>query len=84
LSPAEIARDGLLNIITGSDTTSSVLAAALYYLIRNVIAYERLLAEVDGAFPSGEEPLEVAKLSQLEWLNCCMWVYGSTKQTRRD
>ncbi|KAN0137404.1 Cytochrome P450 [Lactarius tabidus] len=38
-----------------------VLAAALYYLIRNVIAYERLLAEVDGAFPSGEEPLEVAK-----------------------
>jgi cytochrome P450 len=61
LSPAEIARDGLLNIIAGSDTTSSVLAAALYYLIRNVIAYERLLAEVDGAFPSGEEPLEVAK-----------------------
>ena len=64
-------------IIAGSDTTSSVLTAALYYLLCNPVAYEHLQAEVDGAFPSGEEPLDVTKLGQMEWLNGCMWVYGA-------
>ena len=64
----------MLAIIAGSDTTSSVLTAALYYLLRNPMAYERLQAEVDGAFPNGEDPLDVIKLSQMEWLNGCMWV----------
>ncbi|KAH9029477.1 high nitrogen upregulated cytochrome P450 monooxygenase 2 [Lactarius pseudohatsudake] len=71
-SPADIAQDGQLAIIAGSDTTSSVLTAALYYLLRNPVVYERLQAEVDSAFPSGEEPLDVAKLSQMEWLNGCI------------
>jgi len=61
-----------LAIIAGSDTTSSVLTAALYYLLRNPEAYERLQAEIDGAFPSGEEPLDVTKLVQMEWLNGCI------------
>ncbi|KAF8270117.1 high nitrogen upregulated cytochrome P450 monooxygenase 2 [Lactarius quietus] len=68
----QISRNGELAIIAGSDTTSSVLTAALYYLLLNPVAYERLQAEVDGAFPSGEEPLDVAKLVQMEWLNGCI------------
>ncbi|KAH9035154.1 high nitrogen upregulated cytochrome P450 monooxygenase 2 [Lactarius deliciosus] len=71
-SPADIAQDGLLAIIAGSDTTSSALTAVLYYLLCNPAAYERLQAEVDGAFPDGEEPLDVMKLSQMEWLNGCI------------
>jgi cytochrome P450 len=71
-SPAEVAKDGLLAIIAGSDTTSSVLTAALYYLLRNPVAYEHLQAEVDGAFPSGEEPLDATELGQMEWLNGCI------------
>ncbi|KAF8258325.1 cytochrome P450 [Lactarius quietus] len=47
----------VVGVIAGSDTTS---------------AYERLQAEVDGAFPRGEEPLDVTKLSQMEWLNGCI------------
>ncbi|KAH9001150.1 high nitrogen upregulated cytochrome P450 monooxygenase 2 [Lactarius akahatsu] len=71
-SPATVAEDGMLAIIAGSDTTSSVLTAVFYYLLRNPLAYERLQAEVDGAFPSGEEPLDVTTLSQMEWLNSCI------------
>jgi cytochrome P450 len=67
-------QNGQLAIIAGSDTTRSVLTAALYYLLRNPRAYERLQAEVVGAFPSGEEPLDVTKLGQMEWLNGSMWV----------
>jgi len=65
----QIAQNGQLAIIAGSDTTSSVLTAALYYLLLNPEAYESLQAEVDGAFPSGEEPMDVTKLGQMEWLN---------------
>jgi cytochrome P450 len=62
----------VLAILAGADTTSSVLTAAFYDLLCNPVAYKRLQAEVDGAFSSGEEPLDVVKLSQMEWLNGCM------------
>jgi len=68
----DLVRNGMLAIIAGSDTTSSVLTAIIYYLLLNPTAYERLQGEVDGAFPSGEEPLDAVKLSQLEWLNGCI------------
>jgi cytochrome P450 len=69
----------MLAIIAGSDTTSSVLTAIIYYLLLNPAAYECLQEEVDGAFSSGEEPLDAVKLSQLEWLNGCMWVITHAK-----
>ena len=68
----DVANDGGLAIIAGSDTTSGALTATLYYLLRNPEAYDRLQEEVDAAFPIGEEPLDVTKLSQMEWLNGCM------------
>jgi hypothetical protein len=66
----------MLAIIAGSDTTSSVLTAIIYYLLLNPAAYEHLQEEVDSAFPNGEEPLDAVKLSHLRWLNGCMWVHG--------
>lgn len=71
-SLADVATDGGLAIVAGSDTTSGALTSILYYLLCNPAAYDSLQAEVDDAFPSGEEPLDVTKLSQMEWLNGCM------------
>ena len=69
-----VAQDGGLAIIAGSDTTSSVLAALIYYLLSNSEAYKHLQEEVDSAFMSREEPLDILKFSHMEWLNGCMWV----------
>ncbi|KAI9462028.1 high nitrogen upregulated cytochrome P450 monooxygenase 2 [Russula earlei] len=71
-SVVDVAQDGLLAIIAGSDTTSSSLTGTIYYLLLNPTAYDRLQKEVDSAFPNGEEPLDVVKLSQMEWLNGCI------------
>ena len=83
-SHAEIANDGLVAIVAGSDTTGSVLTAMVYYLLRNPVVYERLQVEVDGAFPTGEEPLDVTKLNQMEWMNGCMWVCGMLVRNLRE
>ena len=74
-----VAHDGVLAIVAGSDTTSSVLTAFVYYLLLNPEAYRRLQEEVDSAFPDGDEPLDTVKLSQMEWLNCCMCVTAHLK-----
>jgi cytochrome P450 len=71
-SLGNVATDGGLAIVAGSDTTSGALTTTLFYLLCHPEAYESLQAEVDDAFPSGEEPLDVTKLSQMEWLNGCM------------
>ena len=71
-SLGNVATDGGLAIVAGSDTTSGALTSTLFYLLCHPEAYESLQAEVDEAFPSGEEPLDVTKLSRMEWLNGCM------------
>ena len=70
----DVAEEGGLAIIAGSDTTSSVLTALLYYLLLNPEAYKHLQEEVDSVFTSGEEPLDTVKFSHMEWLNGCMCV----------
>ncbi|KAH9971364.1 high nitrogen upregulated cytochrome P450 monooxygenase 2, partial [Lactifluus volemus] len=67
-----VAQDGALAILAGSDTASSALTAIIYYLLCNPAVYERLQDEVDVAFPSEEEPLDMTRLSCMEWLNGCI------------
>ena len=64
--------EGLLAILAGSDTVNGSFSCALYYLVCNPAVYEHLQEEVDAAFPSGEEPLDVVKLTHMEWLNAWM------------
>ncbi|KAI9447487.1 high nitrogen upregulated cytochrome P450 monooxygenase 2 [Lactarius indigo] len=68
----DLALEGLLAIVAGSDTVKGALSSTLYYLVCNPAVYHRLQEEVDAAFPSGEEPLDVVKLSYMEWLNACI------------
>jgi cytochrome P450 len=72
LSADDLALEGLLAILAGSDTVNGSLSCAFYYLICNPAVYEHLQEEVDAAFPSGEEPLDVVKLTHMEWLNACI------------
>ena len=72
LSAEDLQMDGMVAIIAGSDTVNGALSCALYYLVCNPAIYERLQEEVDAAFPSGEEPLDVMKLTCMEWLNAYM------------
>ncbi|TFY79311.1 hypothetical protein EWM64_g4697 [Hericium alpestre] len=69
---AEVANDGILAIIAGSDTTATILSALVFHLLSNPTAYERLQAEVDAAFPQGEEPHDTAKMAGMEYLNACL------------
>ena len=69
----------MLAIVAGSDTTSGILTAFVYYLLLNPVAYKRLQEEIDSAFTGREEPLDAVKLSHMEWLNGCMWVTAHLK-----
>ena len=67
--------DGLLAIIAGSDTTSTVLTSVVYYLVKHPEAYKRLRDEIAETFLPGEEPTDAARLSRMPWLNACMCVF---------
>ncbi|KAL5044371.1 hypothetical protein BDW71DRAFT_199058 [Aspergillus fruticulosus] len=51
--------DGRLLIITGSDTTGVALANAFYYLTEYATVYRKLQAELDNAFPSGNQSTQI-------------------------
>ncbi|KAI0067774.1 high nitrogen upregulated cytochrome P450 monooxygenase 2 [Artomyces pyxidatus] len=68
----ELAADGILAIIAGSDTASMVVTSLFWYLLQYPAAYQKLKEEVDREFPSGEEPVDAVKLSHMTWLNGCI------------
>ncbi|GJE91626.1 cytochrome P450 [Phanerochaete sordida] len=56
-APSEdvVLSDGLLAIVAGSDTTSTVLTSAIYCLLTYPETYERLVEEVDNFYPPDED-----------------------------
>jgi cytochrome P450 len=68
----DVAEDGSLAIIAGSNTISSVLTAIVYYLLLNPEAYKCLQEEIDSIFSSAEEPLDIERMGRMGWLNGCM------------
>ena len=69
--------DAVLAIVTGYDTTASVLAGLFYYLIRSPNAYARLRAENDEYFQRADSAnlLDSSKLGELPYLNAVMYVH---------
>lgn len=68
LSTPELWGEANVLMIAGSDTTSTTLAAALFYLVRRPGALSKLSAEVRGAFNEVEEIVSGARLNELVYL----------------
>lgn len=55
---------------TGSDTVAAVMTIMFFYLLDNRAAYDRLVAELQDAFPTGEvTPDDHVKLLELPYLS---------------
>ncbi|KXJ89961.1 isotrichodermin C-15 hydroxylase [Microdochium bolleyi] len=61
-----------LLIIAGSDTTSTAMAATLFYLVRNPAALEKVTAEVRAAFNDVEDIRQGAQLNSCTYLRACI------------
>ena len=72
-SMAEVASDGILAIIAGSDTAATALSHALYFLVRQPLCMERLRKEIESEYPGATDTmLDFAKQSEMPYLNACM------------
>lgn len=65
---------GLLQVlmIAGSDTTSTALSAAMYYLVRNPDKLETLKEEIRGAFNGVGEIVSGKQLTECNYLKACI------------
>lgn len=68
----ELWAESNLLIIAGSDTTSTAIAATLFYLVRNARAKRQAVDEVRRTFDDVEEIRMGAKLSGLHYLRACI------------
>jgi cytochrome P450 len=68
----ELWAESNLFIIAGSDTTSTAMAATLFYLVRHVDVLEKVAAEVRSKFESVEDIHQGAALSSCTYLRACI------------
>ncbi|RPD52781.1 cytochrome P450 [Lentinus tigrinus ALCF2SS1-7] len=61
--------DGVLAIIAGADTTSSALTSLVYCLLMHPDVYDKLQAEVDKFYPSGEDAMDTKHHREMPYLN---------------
>lgn len=73
-SVADALSDGTLAIVAGTDTIKTTLAAIFYHLLLNPTSYQHLQEEVDQVFPNADDPMDFNKLSEMEYLDACMYV----------
>lgn len=71
-APAELWGESNLLIIAGSDTTSTALAAAFFYLTHNPSTLQKLTAEIRSAFTDVEEIAIGPTISGLQYLRACI------------
>lgn len=72
LSTPELWGEANVLMIAGSDTTSTTLAATLFYLVRSPAALAKVYAEVRSAFTEVEEIVSGTRLNELGYLKACI------------
>ncbi|CAG7943360.1 unnamed protein product [Penicillium salamii] len=72
LSTPELWGESNVLMIAGSDTTSTTLAATLFYLVRRPEALAKLTAEIRSAFTEVEEIVTNSSLGELVYLKACI------------
>ncbi|EKG16119.1 Major facilitator superfamily [Macrophomina phaseolina MS6] len=72
LNAAEIRAESATLVVAGSDTSSTTLAATLFYLSSNPHAYDRVRQEVRSAFGSVDEIRIGPKLNSCSYLRACI------------
>ena len=68
--------ESLLQVMAGSDSTSSALRTTMMFIIANPVAYATLVREIDGAVADGKLSYPVVRYSeaaQLPYLQACIW-----------
>jgi len=71
-SMTELWAEANLLIVAGSDTSSTALAGAIYYLVHNPAALKRLEEEICGAFGDVEDIHSGPVLSGCAYLRACL------------
>ncbi|KAI8948613.1 isotrichodermin C-15 hydroxylase [Xylaria longipes] len=69
---SELWGESNLLIIAGSDTTSTAMAATLFYLVRNPSALEKASEEVRAKFGDVEEIAQGSQLNSCTYLRACI------------
>ncbi|KAI1176152.1 cytochrome P450 [Nemania sp. FL0916] len=72
LSPDEIAAESTTLIIAGVDTTSTSIAAVLFYLAKHPEYQQRARMEIKSHFARGEDISLGAKMSACKFLSACI------------
>ena len=68
----ELWMEGNTLIVAGSDTSSTTLAATLFYLLRNPITLTRLEKEIRGIFHRDQDIRSGTQLNSCTWLRACI------------
>ena len=71
LSQDEVIVNAALFIVAGSETTATLLCGLMNQLLRNRDIFEKLKAEIRGAFKS-EDEICLAKVMELPYLTACL------------
>lgn len=72
LNKSQIRAECATLVVAGSDTSSSTIAATLFYLSRNSIAYDRVYDEIRGKFKSQDEIRLGPQLNSCTYLRACI------------
>ena len=65
----DLIADGALAIVAGGDTTSKAIQNVFFALLSHPFHYDRLRKELGAAFPSGDGIFNVARYTELKFLD---------------